>query len=69
MTWATLLIGLAVECYTILRVGRLLTRHIFLGILLLGPVVLEAGSVLYRFVRYDSGSEPHRRKGDLCPMV
>jgi hypothetical protein len=63
MTGAVLLIGLAVECYTILRIGRLLTLHVFLGMLLLGPVVLKAGSVLYRFVRYYTGSAPYRRKG------
>jgi hypothetical protein len=63
MTGAVLLIGLVVECYTILRIGRLLTLHVFLGMLLLGPVVLKAGSVLYRFVRYYTGSEPYRRKG------
>ena len=38
MTGAVLLILLAVECYTILRIGRLLTLHVFLGMLLLGPV-------------------------------
>ena len=63
MTGAVLLIGLAIECYTILRIGRLLTLHVFLGMLLLGPVVLKAGSVLYRFVRYYTGSAPYRRKG------
>jgi hypothetical protein len=63
MTGAVLLIGLAIECYTILRIGRLLTLHVFLGMLLLGPVVLKAGSVLYRFVRYYTKSEPYRRKG------
>jgi len=31
--------------------------------LLLGPVALKAGSVLYRFVRYYTGSGPYRRKG------
>ena len=63
MTGAVLLILLAVECYTILRIGRLLTLHVFLGMLLLGPVVLKAVSVLYRFARYYSGSAPYRRKG------
>jgi hypothetical protein len=63
MTGAVLLILLAVECYTILRIGRLLTLHVFLGMLLLGPVALKAGSVLYRFVRYYAGSAPYRRKG------
>ena len=51
-----LLILLAVEGLTILRVGRLLTLHFFLGMLLLGPVALKAGSVIYRFARYYSGS-------------
>jgi len=63
MTGAVLLILLAVECYTILRIGRLLTLHVFLGMLLLGPVCLKAGSVLYRFARYYTRSEPYRRKG------
>jgi hypothetical protein len=63
MTGAVLLIGLLVECYTILKIGRLITLHVFLGMLLLGPVVLKAGSVLYRFVRYYTGSAPFRRKG------
>jgi hypothetical protein len=63
MTGSVLLILLAVECYTILRIGRLLTLHVFLGMLLLGPVTLKAGTVLYRFVRYYTGSAPYRRKG------
>jgi hypothetical protein len=63
MTGAVLLVLLAVEGFTILRVGRLLTVHFFLGMLLLGPVALKAGSVIYRFVRYYAGSEPYRRKG------
>jgi hypothetical protein len=63
MTGAVLLILLAVECYTILRIGRLLTLHVFLGMLLLGPVTLKAGSVIYRFVRYYTESGPYRRKG------
>jgi hypothetical protein len=63
MTGMVLLIGLLVECYTIFRIDHLLTLHVFLGMLLLGPVTLKAGSVLYRFVRYYTGSEPYRRKG------
>jgi len=63
MTGAVLLILLLVECYTILRIGRLLTLHVFLGMLLLGPVTLKAASVIYRFARYYTGSAPYRRKG------
>jgi hypothetical protein len=71
MTGAVLLILLAVECCTILRIGRLLTLHVFLGMLLLGPVTLKATSVLYRFARYYTRSEPYRRKGPpaLLPRV
>lgn len=67
MTGAVLLIGLSIECYTILRIGRLLTLHVFLGMLLLGPVVLKAGSVLYRFVRYYTGSAPYECRGCSLP--
>jgi hypothetical protein len=63
-----LLLLLLVECYTVLRIGRLLTLHVFLGMLLLGPVTLKAGSVLYRFVRYYTRSEPGRRKGPPAPL-
>jgi hypothetical protein len=69
MTGAVLLVLLAVEGYTILRIGRLLTLHVFLGMLLLGPVTLKAGSVLYRFARYYTGSEPYRRKGPPAPLL
>ena len=63
MTGAVLLVLLAAEGFTILSLGRLLTLHFFLGMLLLGPVVLKAGSVMYRFYRYYSGNVPYRRKG------
>jgi hypothetical protein len=69
MTGAVLVILLAVEGYTILRIGRLLTLHVFLGMLLIGPVTLKAGSVLYRFARYYAGSEPYRRKGPPAPLL
>ena len=69
MTGAVLLVLLAVEGFTILRVGRLLTLHFFLGMLLLGPVTLKAGSVIYRFARYYSGSAPYRRKGPPAPLL
>jgi hypothetical protein len=69
LTGAVLLVGLLIECYTILRLGHLLTLHVFLGMLLLGPVTLKAGSVLYRFARYYTGSAPYRRKGPPAPLL
>jgi hypothetical protein len=69
LTGAVLLILLAVEGFTILRIGRMLTLHVFLGMLLLGPVVLKAGSVCYRFFRYYTRSAPYRRKGPPAPLL
>jgi hypothetical protein len=69
MTGTVLLVLLAVEGFTILRLGRMLTLHFFLGMLLLGPVALKAGSVCYRFFRYYTGSAPYRRKGPPAPLL
>jgi hypothetical protein len=48
-----LLILLAIECYTIFRIGCLLTLHVFLGMLLLGPVTLKAFPVSQRDAVYE----------------
>jgi hypothetical protein len=69
LTGTVLLVLLAAEGFTILRIGRLLTLHFFLGMLLLGPVALKAGSVTYRFFRYYTGSAPYRRKGPPAPLM
>ena len=63
MTGAVLLILLAAEGFTILSVHQMLTLHFFLGMLLVGPVLLKLGSTSYRFIRYYTGSEPYVRKG------
>jgi hypothetical protein len=63
MTGAVLLILFTAECLTTLSLGNLLTLHVFLGMLLLGPVALKMGSTLWRFTRYYTGSEPYARKG------
>lgn len=69
MTGAVLLILLLVEGFTILRLGRLLTLHFFIGMLLLGPVTLKAGSTIYRFCRYYTGHPAYRRKGPPAPLL
>jgi hypothetical protein len=63
LTGVVLLIGFAAEGVTILRVGRLLTLHFFLGLLLIGPVLLKIGSTVYRIVRYYTGAAPYVRRG------
>ena len=51
-TGVVLLVGLAVLGVTIVRIGSLLNVHMFLGMLLIGPVALKMASTGYRFVRY-----------------
>lgn len=58
-----LLILLAVEGVTILAVRQMITLHIYLGVLLVGPVLLKCASTAYRFARYYLGAEPYVRKG------
>ena len=69
LTGTVLLVLLAAEGVTILSIGRLLTPHFFIGMVLLGPVALKAGSTVYRFVRYYTGSAPYRRKGPPAPLL
>lgn len=69
LTGAVLLVLLAAEGVTILSLGNLLTAHFFIGMLLLGPVTLKAGSTIYRFIRYYTGSAPYRRKGPPAPLL
>lgn len=63
VTGMVLLVLLAVEGVTVLRVRELITLHIYLGVLLLGPVILKTLTTTYRFLRYYSGSGPYVQKG------
>jgi hypothetical protein len=63
LTGIVLLVGFAIEGVTILRIGRLLTLHVFLGLLLIGPVVLKICSTVYRIARYYLRAEPYVRRG------
>lgn len=62
-TGAMLIVLLAVIGVTILRVRPLLSVHLFVGMLLIPPVLLKLTSTGYRFVRYYSGSPIYVRKG------
>ena len=63
LTGMVLLVLFAAEGFTILAVRQMLTLHFFLGMLLLGPVLLKVGSTIYRFTRYYTGDADYRRKG------
>ena len=59
-----LLIGLlALEGLTILSIHGLITWHIFVGIVLLGPVLLKTASTVYRYAGYYTGRAAYVRKG------
>ena len=62
-TGMVLLVMFAVEGYTILDVRGLITLHIFLGVMLVGPVLLKVAATLYRFGRYYTGQPAYVRKG------
>jgi hypothetical protein len=68
MTGAVLLVLFVAECLTLLNIGNLLTLHVFLGMLLLGPVSLKIGSTLWRFTRYYTGSAAYVRRGPPAPL-
>lgn len=63
ITGAVLLVLLAAEGLTIVAKRQLLTLHFFIGMLLIGPVLLKLASTGYRFVRYYTGSPAYVRKG------
>jgi hypothetical protein len=62
-TAAVLLVLLAAEGVTVLQVGRLLTLHVFIGMLLVPPILLKVGSTLWKFARYYLGAPAYRLKG------
>ncbi|MCW3029907.1 MAG: hypothetical protein JWM66_40 [Solirubrobacterales bacterium] len=73
---AVLLVLLAVLGVTIIRIGQLLSIHMFVGMLLIGPLALKMASTGYRFLRYYTHDAPYVRKGPppialrlLAPLV
>lgn len=60
---AILIVLLAVVGITILRIRQLIWLHLFVGLLLLGPVIVKMASTGYRFVRYYTNDRAYRDKG------
>jgi hypothetical protein len=63
ITGTILLVLLALIGVTIVRIGQLLWLHLFVGLLLIGPVTLKMASTGYRFARYYIHDPAYRRKG------
>jgi hypothetical protein len=64
-----LIVLLAALGVTIIRIGQLLWLHLFLGLLLIGPVALKMATTGYRFVRYYTHSRRYRVKGPPVPVL
>jgi hypothetical protein len=60
---------LAAEGLTILDLRGLVDEHMFIGLVLIPPLVLKLGSVGYRFVRYYTGARPYTAKGAPRPLL
>ena len=60
---AVLLVLLAAEGVTVLRVRQLLSPHVFIGVVLIPPVLVKVASTTWRFARYYRGAPAYRRKG------
>jgi hypothetical protein len=64
-----LLVLFAVLGITIIRIGQLLWLHLFLGVVLVGPVALKLASTGYRFTRYYTSNPAYKRKGPPHPLM
>jgi len=68
-TGAVLLVLLAVEGATVPFLGALLSVHIFVGMLLLGPIALKLASTGYRLLRYYGGGLEYVEHGPPAPLM
>ncbi len=70
LTGTVLIVLLAVLGVTILHLHTtLLWVHLFVGLLLIGPVTLKLSSTGYRFARYYTRNPVYRRKGPPPPYL
>jgi hypothetical protein len=63
VTGAILIVLLAIIGFTIPQLRQFIWVHLFVGLLLIGPVALKMASTGYRFVRYYTRNAEYRRKG------
>jgi membrane protein DedA with SNARE-associated domain len=69
MLGALLLVLLAIEGVTILRISPLLAIHVVVGMVMVPVIVLKIGSTTWRFAKYYLGSPEYRRKGPPPPLL
>jgi hypothetical protein len=66
---SVLTILLLAEGVTLLDMGGLLREHMFIGLVLIPPVILKLASTGYRFARYYTGAPAYREKGPPRPLL
>lgn len=66
---AVLFLLLFVEGLTILQIQSLITTHVFIGLLLIPPLVIKVASTSWRFFRYYTGNVDYVRKGPPAPLL
>jgi hypothetical protein len=76
ITGVVLLVLLAVEGVTLLKMGSLLAPHIVIGFLLIGPIGLKVSSTGYKILRYYTHADAYVAEGPppllrrlLAPLV
>lgn len=76
ITGVLLLVLLAAEGVTLLKMGRLLAPHIVIGFLLIGPIGLKLSSTGYKILRYYTHADAYVAEGPppllrrlLAPVV
>lgn len=60
---AILVVLIAIQGVTVVALDSMIRIHLFIGVVLLGPVALKLAATGYRFVRYYSGAREYRVKG------
>lgn len=66
---AVLFALLFAEGLTILQIGRLISPHVFIGFLLIPPILFKVATTTWRFVKYYRGEPAYLRKGPPAPLL
>jgi hypothetical protein len=66
---ALLVVLLALEGTTLPFMGALLSMHVFVGMLLLGPVAVKLAATGYRFARYYTGGREYVENGPPLQLM
>lgn len=66
---AVLFLLLFIEGVTILQIGGLISTHVFVGVVLIPPLLVKIAATSWRFARYYSGNPDYVRKGPPSPLL